>query len=81
MINERTILPLQTHSIYPVLVEGLDLHYKPALSPVSDTSNVAGFWIFTSVWFLPNDPLSSDDIVDWDNDSMLGIGGGDTNID
>ena len=30
--------------------------------------------------FLPNDPLYSDDMMDLDNDSMLGIGGGDTNI-
>ena len=34
-----------------------------------------------SAWFLPNDLLSSDDMVDLDNDSMLVIGGGDTHID
>ena len=30
---------------------------------------------------LKNDPLSSDDMVDRGNDSMLVIGGEDTNID
>ena len=44
------------------------------------TSDVFCCCIFTSDRFLPNDSLSSDDMVDWDNDSMLGIGGGDTNI-
>ena len=48
---------------------------------VSANSDVVGCWIFMSYLFLPNDPLPSDDVVDWDNDSMLGIGGGDTNID
>ena len=48
---------------------------------VSATYNVVDFWIFTSAQFIPNYALSSDDMVDWDNDSMLGIGGGDTNID
>ena len=48
---------------------------------VSATSGVVSCWIFTSDLFLPNDPLSSDDMVDWDNHLMLGIGGGDTNID
>ena len=47
---------------------------------VSATYNVVCCWIFTSAWFLPNDPLSSDDMVDLDNDSMLLIGGRDTNI-
>ena len=45
------------------------------------TYDVGCCWIFTPDQFLPNDPLSSDDTVDWDNDSILGIGGGDTNID
>ena len=48
---------------------------------VSDTYNVACCWIFTSYLFLPKYPLPSDDMVGWDNDSMLVIGGGDTNID
>ena len=47
---------------------------------VSATSNVFCCWIFTSYRFLPNDPLSSDDMVEWDNYSMLIIGGGDKNI-
>ena len=47
---------------------------------VSATSNVVRCWILTSALFLPNYPLPSDDMVDWDNDSMLGIGGGDTHI-
>ena len=29
---ETTSLPLQTHSIYHVVVEDLDLHYNPSLS-------------------------------------------------
>ena len=48
---------------------------------VSANSYVVCCWIFTSAWFLLNDPLPSDDKLDWDNDSMLGIEGGDTNID
>ena len=48
---------------------------------VSATLDVFCCRIFTSDWFQPNDPLSSDYMVDWDNYSMLGIGGGDTNID
>ena len=48
---------------------------------VSTNFDVICCWIFTSDMFLPNDPLPSDDMFDWDNDSMLGIGGGDTNID
>ena len=48
---------------------------------VSATSNVVGCLILTSDLCLQNDPLSNDDMVDWDNDSMLGIGSGDTNID
>ena len=38
---------------------------------VSSTSDVGRFWIFTSYLFIPNDPIPSDDVVDWDNDSML----------
>ena len=34
-----------------------------------------------SYLFLPNDPIPSDDMVDQDNDSMLGIGGENTSID
>ena len=45
------------------------------------THDVFCCWIFTSNLFLPNDTLPSDYMVDWDNDSMLGIGGRDTNID
>ena len=48
---------------------------------VSANANLACCWIFTSPRFLPNDSLSSDDMVDWDNYLMLGIGGGDTIID
>ena len=48
---------------------------------VSATSDVFCCWIFTSDLFLTNDPLSSYDMVDWDNDSTLVIGGGYTNID
>ena len=59
--------------------------YSSSLSAITvstlDTSDVFCCWIFTSDMFLPNDPLPSDDIVDWDNYSMLGIGGGYTNID
>ena len=44
------------------------------------TSNVVCCLIFTSALFPSNYPLPSDDIVDWDNYSMLGIGGRDTNI-
>ena len=32
MMIETTSLPPQTHSIYPVVVEDLDLDYKPSLS-------------------------------------------------
>ena len=45
------------------------------------TSDLVFCWILTSDGFLSNDPLSSDDMMDWDNDSMLGIGGRDKNID
>ena len=31
------------------------------------TSYLVCCWIFTVDRFLPNDPLSSDDMVDWDN--------------
>ena len=48
---------------------------------VSTTSNLFRFWIFTSYLFIPTYSLPSDDIVDWDNDSILVIEGGDTNID
>ena len=48
---------------------------------VSSTSYLFFCLIFTSARFLPNNSLSSDGMVDWDNYSMLGIGGGDTNID
>ena len=44
-------------------------------------SDVVCYWIFTSYIFLPNDSLPSDNMVYWYNDSMLGIGGGDKNID
>ena len=47
---------------------------------VSAASDVVCCWILLSALFLPNDPISSDDMVDWDNDLMLVIGGGDTNI-
>ena len=48
---------------------------------VLDTSDVVLCWMFMPALFLPNYPLPSDDIIDRDNDSMLGIGGGDTHID
>ena len=32
MMNETPILPLQTHSIYPVVVEDIALHFHPSLS-------------------------------------------------
>ena len=44
-------------------------------------SDIVRCWIFTSYLFLPNYLLSSDDMVDWDNDSILGIWGVDTIID
>ena len=47
---------------------------------VSSTSHVVCCWIFTSSWSIPNDPRTSDNMVDWDNNSMLGIGRGDKNI-
>ena len=34
MMNKTTILTLQTHSIYPVVVEDLDLCYKPSIEEV-----------------------------------------------
>ena len=59
--------------------------YSSSLSAITisvlTTSDIVCCWIFMSARFLPNDPLSSDDMVDLDNYSMLGIGGGDTNID
>ena len=81
MMNETTSLPLQTNSIYIVVVEDLDRHYQPSLSMYWILSNVVSFWILASYLFLPNDSLTSDNMVDWYNDSMLEIGGGDTNID
>ena len=45
------------------------------------TSDLVGCWLFPSSRFLSNDPLSSDDMVDWENHSLLGIGGGETNVD
>ena len=48
---------------------------------VSDTSDVVRCWILTSDIFITNYPLPSDDLVDWNNDSMLGIGGVYTIID
>ena len=48
---------------------------------VSVTSDLFRCWIFISDMFLQNDPLPSNEMVDWDNDSMLRIGGGYTNID
>ena len=47
---------------------------------VSATSDVVRCWIFTSYLCLPNYTLPSDYMIDWDNDSMLGIRGGDTKI-
>ena len=59
--------------------------YISSLLPITNsllaTSDVVGYWLFPSARFLSNDPLSSDDMVDLENDSMLGIGGGDTNVD
>ena len=40
---------------------------------VLDTSDVVYFWILISSRFPQNYPLSNDDLVDWDNDSMLGV--------
>ena len=48
---------------------------------ISSTSDVVHCWIFTSDIFIPNDPIPSYDMVNLENDSMLGIGGEDTNID
>ena len=48
---------------------------SPSLSfitvSVLSTSDVVCCWIFVSDLFRPNNPISSDDMVDWDNDSML----------
>ena len=59
--------------------------YRSSLSAITvsllATSGVVCCWIFTSAQFLLNYSLSSDDMVGWDNYSMLGIGGGDTKID
>ena len=56
---------------------------SPSLSSITVSikanSYVVCCWIFMSYMFLPTDPLPSDDMVDWDNYSVLGIGGGDTN--
>ena len=35
---------------------------------VSATSDVSCCWIFTSDLYLPNDRLTSDYMIDWDND-------------
>ena len=48
---------------------------------LSATYDLIRCWIFTSAWFIPNDPLPSDYMVGLYNDSMLGIGGVYTNID
>ena len=32
MMNRKTSLPLQTHYIYPVVMEDLAIHYRPLLS-------------------------------------------------
>ena len=59
--------------------------YSPSLSYITlsllATSYVVCYWIFTQSRVLPNDPLPNDDMVDWENYSMLGIEGVDTNID
>ena len=59
--------------------------YRSSLSAITVsllvTSGVVCCWIFMSAQFLPNDPLSIDDMMNWDNYTMLGIGGEDTNFD
>ena len=62
--------------------DGVSISSLPAITvSVLATSNVVGCRLFPSDRFLSNDPLSSDDMVDWENDSMLGIGGRETNFD
>ena len=80
MMNEMTILPLQKKIDRSCGDGGSRSVLKAITVSVSDNSDVVGCWIFISARFLPNDLLSSDDMVDIDNDSMLGIGVGDTNI-
>ena len=48
---------------------------------VSAIYDLVCYLIFMSYLLPSNDSLPSDDMVDWDNISMLGIGDGDTNID
>ena len=61
---------------------GVSISSLPAINVyVLATSDVVGCWIFPSAWFLSNDPPSIDDMVDWENDSILGIGRGETNVD
>ena len=61
---------------------GVSISSLPAITvSVLATYDVVVCWIFPSARFLSNDILSSDDMVDWENDSMLGIGGGETNVD
>ena len=60
----------------------VSIYSLPAIAvSVLATYDVVGCLLFPPAWFLSNYPLSSDDIVDWENDSMLGIGGGETNVD
>ena len=61
---------------------GVSIDSLPAITfSVLATSDVVDCWLFPSARFLSNDPLSSDDMADWENDLMLGIGGGETNVD
>ena len=61
---------------------GVYISSLPAITvSVLATSDVVGCWIFPSDRFLPNDPLSSDYMVDLENDSMLVIGVVETNLD
>ena len=77
MMNEKISLPLNTSS-----GDGESRYSLQAITvSVLATSDVVCCWMFTSARFLPNDPISSDNMVDWDKDSILVIGGGDTNID
>ena len=51
---------------------GVSISSLPSITvSVLDTSDVVGCWLFPSARFLSNDQLSSDDMVDWENDSML----------
>ena len=80
-MNETKSLPLQ-HTLY-ISCDGGGSSYSLSDITVSvwATSGVVFCLIFLLYMFIPNDPISSDDMVDWDNDSMLGIGGGGTNIE